>query len=146
MAWLNTAPKGSGKVADRQSEQTRLERLRAAGDRPLLPHNPAPYLTEWLFEIGPTGLNGMGEAPLEWRDFAAWQGISGVELMPWEASTLRRLSRDFVSERARAKEPAYPAPYTDRESIADRRDDVAAKLKGAFSGLVRKQGMAKAKG
>lgn len=132
VAWLNTAPKSSGKVSDRHDEPTRLERLQKAGERPLLPPNPAPYLTEWLFDVGPSGSNGMGETPIDYRDLVAWQDITGVELMPWEATTIRRLSRDFVAERHRAKEPACPAPYLDRDSVAAQRDDVAAKLKAAF--------------
>lgn len=140
LAWLNTAPKSSGKVSDRQEDQTRLERLNKAGERPLLPPNPAPYLSEWLFDIGPSGTSGMGEAPIDYRDLVAWQEISGVELMPWEAATIRRLSRDFVAERHRAKEASAPAPYTDRDNVAAQRDDVAARLKGAFAAMVGKRG------
>lgn len=106
--------------------------MNKAGERPLLPPNPAPYLTEWLFDVGPSGSNGMGETPIDYRDLLAWQDITGVELMPWEATTIRRLSRDFVVERHRAKDATAPAPYLDRDAVAAQRDDVGAKLKAAF--------------
>lgn len=105
------------------------------GESPLLPPNPAAYLTSWLFDIGPT----VGGEIITYRDLVAWQQISGVELLPWEAQTIRRLSADYAGEAYHAKKPDRPAPYTgEREEIVSKRDLVAAKVRSAFSGLKRK--------
>lgn len=110
--------------------------MEATGDVPILPPNPAPYLSDWLFEIGPTVAAGMGEGRLGWRDLAAWQEISGIELMPWEARLLRRLSGEYADERHEAKKNDRLAPYGgNRDDIAARRAMVDRKLQAAFAGL-----------
>lgn len=106
-----------------------------------LPPNPAEYLTRWLFEIGPAVPAGMGQAPLGWRDIAAWQEIVGVKLLVWEARLLRRLSRDFVNASHDARKADCPAPWSGIETHDDvtaRRADVSRKLTAMFAGL--KQG------
>lgn len=114
--------------------------MRNNGDAPLFPRNPAAYLTEWLFEIGPSVAGTMGESPLGYRDFAAWQEISGVALMPWEARILRRLSGDYLGQRHRAEEPACPAPYAGEiDDIAANRARVSQQIKRKFSQLKRKE-------
>ena len=69
------------------------------GEIPALPDNPAPHLTEWFFELGPTVAVGMGEGPIGWQDMFAWSGLTGIELDPWEAQTLRRMSQGYLSNR-----------------------------------------------
>lgn len=105
----------------------------ARDEAPILPPNPAPYLTAWLFEIGPTSIGGMGEGPLGYQDFTAWQAVSGVDLMPWEAKTLRRLSGEYLAERQKAEEPNALAPYNEQGDMAAHRDRVAAQFKAALA-------------
>ena len=113
----------------------------AKGIRPLFPVNPAPYLSEWLFDMGPTVVGGMGESPLGYQDMAAWQAVSGIELMPWEASLLRRLSGAYAVMRHKAEEPACPAPYTGAvDELKARRDQVAQQVDAVFGKLKRKEG------
>lgn len=135
-AWLCTAPdRGKGEKFDPPS---RIDAMRKRGDHVPIPPNPAPYLTGWLFEIGPTVPGGMSPAPLGWLDMAAWQGISGVELLPWEASLIRQLSRVFVSASHDARKRDCPAPWTGIETADDverQRSTVDAKLKSIFGGL-----------
>lgn len=120
MAWLNATP-------DKKSK-SRLEEM---ADIPPLPPNPAPYLTTWLFEIGPTS----GQDILGWRDFQAWQEISGVELLPFEAKLLRHLSGQFADERIEARKSDRAMPYNmDREAVAANRKSVAAKIDALFGG------------
>jgi hypothetical protein len=115
--------------------------MRAKGTTPLLPDNPAPYLSDWLFEIGPTGAGSMGECALGYRDFAAWQEISGVELMPWEASLLRRLSIEYATTRQKAEEPAFPAPYSGvADEVVARREHVAKQVDALFGKPKGKRG------
>jgi len=106
----------------------------------LLPDNPAPYITDWLVEIGPTVAGSMGEVAIGWQDMAAWERLTGIKLDPWEARTIRRLSRVFANERSKAEKPDYPAPYIgDRETIIGNRQSVAAKIKAAFGANLQRK-------
>jgi hypothetical protein len=137
-AWLHARPKGRD---GKPGEQSRLERMRGRGDAPLLPVNPAQYLTEWLFDVGPSSAGAMGEGILAYQDLAAWQSISGVSLLPWEARTLRRLSVEYLAERQKAEEQACPAPYSGEiDDVKVNRDRVAKQVDALFGKLKRKEG------
>lgn len=121
LAWLNTAPVVETK-GKRQDQPKRLDRFKAQKIEPALPENPASYLTDWLFDIGPTVPAGMSSAAIGYQDIAAFQSITGVEMMPWEAKLLRRLSGDFLAQLDRSKKPDCPAPYVPHD-IAVRNDE-----------------------
>lgn len=97
---------------------------------PPSPPNPAPYLTDWLFEIGPmTGGDVIG-----WLDLTAWQRITGIELTPWEARLIRRLSGEYALECLAARKPDRLMPYSGaRDEIAARREALAAKVAAMFA-------------
>lgn len=84
--------------------------MRERDETPNLPPNPAPYLIEWLFEIGPTTGGGVTETALGYRDLAAWQSVTGIDLTPWEGATLRKMSQAYLGERLAATDPTRPAP------------------------------------
>lgn len=138
LAWLNTAPE-TRKVTDKT--QTRRERMDADGQPIPMPDNPARYLSAWLLEIGPSVAAGMGEGPIGWSDLTAWERLTGVELSPWEARTLRRMSQAFVAERHDAKKPECPPPWRgDDAEVMAQRDVVSAKIKAAFGVMLRNRG------
>lgn len=113
--------------------------MRKRGQPIVLPPNPAPYLTDWLMEIGPTISTGMGPRIVEFGDLVHWQSIVGPVLAPWEARVLRNLSATYLNEHALARKPDRPMPWLGtREQIASNRDTVAMQVKAAFSGLRRK--------
>lgn len=115
--------------------------MRDRGETPLIPANPADYLTRWLFDAGPTSAGSMGEGQLSYQDLYAWQEIHGVELMPWEAQTLRSLSLAYAVERQKAEQLDCPAPYAgERDDLIANRDIVARKVRTAFSNLKKKEG------
>ncbi|WP_340265407.1 hypothetical protein [Sphingobium mellinum] len=132
MAWLIAKPKS--KLA--AEPDSRINGMRAAGIEPELPPNPASYLTDWLFEIGPTVPTGMGLAPIGWHDMQAWQGIAGVELLPIEGRILRRLSQDFIAMGDDARKPDCPPPWTGAPAL--NREAVSRKVGNAFKALVMK--------
>jgi hypothetical protein len=101
-----------------------------------MPENSAPYLTDWLFEIGPTGSNGVGRCRLEWRDIAAWQDVSGIDLEPWEGNLIRRLSGDYAEQLARSEKPDCPQPWINDVEV--HRTAVASKVTAIFGGRARK--------
>lgn len=95
-----------------------------------LPDNPLPYITEWLMEAGPLAATGMGPAPLGWAEIDAWAALTGTDPNPWEARTIRRLSRDFHDQMDKAREPTCPAPFVERPANDDA---VTAQFKAMFA-------------
>ena len=85
--------------------------MEADGIEPDMPDIDARYLVDYLFEIGPTMVAGMGEAPLSAQEIKAWQDLCGIDLQPWEFRLLRRLSRDYLAESYKAENPACPPPF-----------------------------------
>lgn len=101
--------------------------MKAQGCEPVLPFNPAPHITDWLFEIGPMA----GEGPIDWQDMLAWSQLTGIDLNPWEARTLRRLSRAFVNQRYDARKANSPEPRVQADEVAVRK-----KVEGQFAAMV----------
>jgi len=88
------------------------------------------HLVHYLFEAGPVEVGGFGEAPLSFGELAQWSALSCTPLTPWEARTLRVLSREYLQERQQAKDPVRPAPYADVSE--ENRERVAQRLRGMF--------------
>lgn len=88
---------------------------------PPLPETDAQYLIDFLFEVGPTSLNAIGEGPLSHMDLAAWQENVGFRLQVWEARFLRLLSFEYLLQAQEATEPNCAAPWTAEDMVPDRR-------------------------
>lgn len=113
--------------------------MKERGEAPLWPPNPAPHMTEWLIEIGPTTAGTMGEAPISWQDLTEWQRNVGIVLDAWEARVIRRMSEAFLSQRHESEKPSCIAPFLgDAEAVAVTRANVAQRVKALFSGLQKK--------
>jgi hypothetical protein len=132
-AWLATAP-DKVNPKDKSEPVSRLKSAQTKDDPLLWPENPAPYLTDWLFEIGPTASGAMGEAPMAIRHIEADLAALGIETEPWECRLLRRLSGAYAEERYRARKPECPAPYS---GIEDRPEAVRAKATGQFRAMFK---------
>lgn len=117
--------------------------MRAEGVVPSVPHNPCPWLTDWLFEAGPTGIGAMGPVPLGWQEIAEWARMTGRDLLPWEAQMLRRLSVDFAAEMIRAEAADCPPPWTADQDIVANKEIVARKVKNTFGALALAQQQAR---
>ena len=77
---------------------------------------------DYLQEVGPTMPGAMGPEPVSFAEIDAWARTTGYDPSAWEAQTIRRLSRVFVSQYAKSKEINSPAPWhgeqIDRKSVA----------------------------
>lgn len=135
MAWLNTPP--DPPKDSKAKPASRLARFKSEGLAIDLPDNPAPYVTTWLMEIGPVVSNGMGSAVIGWGDLTSWQDLTGNELTPWEARTLRSLSRDFLDQTSKARAQNCPPPFIANPRSND--DAVAAQFKQMFDAMKRNQ-------
>ena len=85
-------------------------------DNPLVvlpPVNLAPHLVAYASELGLFKSYGMGLAPMGWIDILAWASLTGTELHPEEARTLRDMSAAYVAHSSAAKDYECDHPYPD---------------------------------
>jgi ribosome recycling factor len=86
------------------------------------------YLIEILFEVGPSKPTGMGgSAPIDDVDLAAWMANQNVRLKPWEAQTIRKISREYAAMLSEAVEPNTPPPWVDPDLLNQERREKIAK-------------------
>lgn len=69
------------------------------------------YLVDYLFEIGPTLIAGMGSAPITHGEIAAWQCNTGIALTSWEARVVKRLSIEYLNQSHKAQKRDCPPPW-----------------------------------
>lgn len=129
MAWLHATPKPDpetrrGKIEPDEPRLSRIDELVRCKIPVLMPPNPAPHITDWLIEIGLTEAAGMGAAPLSWREIEAWCSRTVVDLEPWEARLLRKLSVAYLAEGRKAESENCPPPW--RAEVTQRERDVEA--------------------
>lgn len=102
----------------RLERPTRIAKMRKdMGDDEYCPPMPdvdteVVYLVTYLWEIGPVLHTGMGPVPLPHQEIRAWQVNTGIELQPWEARCLRELSKDYLVQESKGRDPDEPAPWT----------------------------------
>mgnify|MGYP003440186712 CR=1 FL=1 len=101
----------------------------------MLPPVSAPWIIEWLLEVGPVDAAGVGVGPIKWREIDRWSKLSGTRLNPWQARLLRRLSLDWMQAAQAAEKPDCPAPWTENDQSQDHRALVAKKVGGLFRAL-----------
>ena len=116
MAWLNATPKPApgtkrAENAAKLPKISRAEQMKKDKIPVRLPPNPVPAITEKLMELGLSEAAGMGAAPLSWKEIDAWCNRTAVDVPPWEARLIRRLSVEYVAESRRAEDENYPSPW-----------------------------------
>lgn len=81
------------------------------------------HVLDYLYRWGPVLSGTMGQAALTHDNLVACQYNTGVELSEWEASTIIRLSREFLSESNAASKPDREPPFesADAERLQARR-------------------------
>jgi hypothetical protein len=132
MAYLQTpVQSGKGRSGDPRSAKYK------DGDLPLPELVAGDHLVGYLFQVGPAMATGQGGVPLSFGELQAWQQQTGRELLAWEVETLRRLSKDYVTETHKAASPAAKAPWTPNEEV--RRKTVNDGLRALFKRLIVQQ-------
>lgn len=136
MAWLHTAPISTEKRSlDSAEPISRLAKMEKDGIIPMFPPNSAPHLVNYLMEIGPVEAAGMDGAPIGWATMRHWQHQMAIELQPWEARLIRRLSAEYLTQSIKARKPDCPAPWG--QMTDDDRDAISAKIRSVFGGLAK---------
>lgn len=137
MGYLHARPRlGHSK----QQPKSRLQQLRDQGTDPPMPPVPIDgrYLIEQFHEVGPASHGAMGGLlPVTFAEMEAWQQATAVELLPWEARLLRRLSCEYVAQYAASDAPECPAPWTSGNERA--REDVSRRVRLIFGARAKKQ-------
>lgn len=111
-AWLDAIPQRKGNKDLPENTVSRRDAILAKGgliDMPEL--ECGDYLIKHLFDVGPTLAGGMSNGPLTYSEIEAWQRVSGIQLLPWEAALLKRMSGEYLAESSAAAESARPPPY-----------------------------------
>lgn len=116
-AWLNAVPQREGKSDLPPNKASRRKTLEVEGVAIEMPPLDCEYLIGYLFDIGPTMAAGMGNGPVTYSEIEAWQRISGVTLLPWEASLIRRLSGEYAAESFEAGKQDRPPPFKEGRSL-----------------------------
>ena len=69
------------------------------------------YILGYLFEMGPTMPGAMGAGPLTFSEIEAWQRVVAIDLQPFEAQLIRRLSVEYFGQSHASTKRDCPAPY-----------------------------------
>jgi len=111
-----------------------MQRMAVDDLTPDMPPIRTPWIIDHLMELGTSEAGVMGAVPISWASIDHWQRCSGIDLPPWIARLLRRLSIDFVAETVRACELDCPPPWAVTSSL--NRDEVSRKVTNAFRALM----------
>lgn len=93
------------------------------------------YLVDYLFEVGPVMSGGMGAMVVTHEELQAWQRNTGIDLQPWEARGLRRLSAEYLGESRRGEDPHCPPPWAAPGAIVLSAE--ASRARDAIRGLAQ---------
>lgn len=92
-----------------------------------------PYITEWFFNIGPANPTPMGNSPLTLKNISDEMAVLGIEVWPWEALALRRMSNAYLNMKEAAKAPDCPPPFGGAELMPER-EAVSRKISMMLAG------------
>ena len=96
------------------------------------------FLAEWLRDLGYYGSSGFGAEPISWSEMRAWSELTGHDLTPFEAETLRLMSESYVAEAIKfTKEAAPPPPWLPEGS--DYHKQLNDRLKSGLASMARKK-------
>lgn len=64
----------------------------------------------YLMDAGPTRINPLGEAPLDWADVLAYSNATGNAPEVWERRALRKMSQNYMQARTAGEHPLAIPP------------------------------------
>ena len=111
---------------------SRIAQFEKDGVEVTMPECDAMHLVSYLYEIGPTLPNGVGDAPLTHLEIEAWQRNTGIELSSWESRVLHASSLAYLSESQRATKPEAEAPWADAPYVKPAPNNVALRMQQAM--------------
>lgn len=114
LGWLHAVPQPDNPPKGAQpNRSTRLKEIADAGDKPEFPSVRAyRRLVSVMLDAGPSVVRGMGHSEIGYGELESWQRMRRQPLGPWEALTVRRMSKAYVSEMYAAEKASHPAPFS----------------------------------
>lgn len=91
-------------------------------------------LAEWFMSVGPTMQSGMGHVPVSWAEIEAWKTLTGNDIDPWEAETLREASIQYSVQLFRSTDKICQAPWAECRPDAK---TVSARLGKALDAMMK---------
>ena len=122
VAWLLAIPRVKDSRGIETKLPARIAPYKAQRAGPPLPPLTAQHVYDWLMQVGPVEVSGMGQVPISWATIHAWAALTFNRLSAWEARMLRRLSSEYLAEVQAAEDHTRPAPWTARWSEIDTKD------------------------
>ncbi|ATQ74858.1 hypothetical protein CR152_10230 [Massilia violaceinigra] len=102
-------PPGKKPAGAQLSRLDRYKRDKVQPDMP--PIDGGEYLINYFWEVGPVIAGMDGPVVISQAEIRAWQENAGIDLQPWQAGLLRRLSQDYLAQSHAAKDSACKPPY-----------------------------------
>jgi len=130
LGWLNAVPKLK---VDPKSEKSRQELFDEQGKEIEYPPCAMWYMVDYLFSIGPVMSATSGDSPISHQEINAWQKNLQIKLCPWEAQTLRDMSRHYLLKMIKSDHQDSPPPWIP-EIDQQQGERVAAKVKDILRG------------
>lgn len=141
-AWLAAVPDipAQERTVSEAAPVSRIKKMQDEGKEIEMPPLEAgAHLLDYLWEFGPSMAAGMGNSAVTFQEMAAWQTLTAVQLHPWEARMLRRLSIEYVNQAHDARAPKCPAPWTPEEAPALDRQAIAAGMLQVMRAMMKKK-------
>jgi hypothetical protein len=102
-----------------------------------MPPVDAGHLILCLWEIGPILAGGMGSKPINNAELMAWSELIGIELQPWEARFILRLSQDYLMESRKSEKPDHPSPWVTPAMTQEQREVVSRQVQNSLRAMMR---------
>ena len=127
-------------MPDRANKDDRRSRYDeySAFNSPLadLPPVTATYLLADWQAVGMCSSGMNGPVPLSWQEIQAYSQMTATPFTPWEAETIRTMSRRYCSKFYESRHESTPPPYVDEspEAMEQRKKAETAQIKAMFRG------------
>jgi hypothetical protein len=70
----------------------------------------AEHLVEYMLDIS------ISDHGIDWNSINSWSECVGIDLTPWESTTIRKLASAYVIQYNKSKKLTCPPPYINRNS------------------------------
>lgn len=119
--------------------ESRLEKFKENSEE--IKYEPEAYSNYIINIANSIGLylnSGYGPVPITWTEILSWSTLTKIEITPWEANLIMKLSRAFVSQFSISKNPACISPIleVDEENLELKRKQISDAFK-AMPKLIR---------
>jgi hypothetical protein len=125
LAWLDAVPD--------ESKISRRDSFEKDGLEIVFPEVTAYHIIEYLFEIGIS----IGEHAITFNEIESWQRLSGIELQPFEARFIKKLSEAYLSAAREAADKDAESPWEDAPVYMSKAYLMARRMQKAIEDAVK---------